>query len=615
MRLWHGLIALLLAASATAWCVWRSRWAVVRARVWRPSAPGFVFPELDASTELGRYLEQKEDFGIALAGGGERGFALAHGAVRSLWQAGVLQRARYLSTTSGSILLSLPMYYQTQDTLDNFLGSTLPLEHLSPELLISEKMGSALRNLTYLPAFPPKPSSSSEAAGPRRLGAAKQAEVEEALGWLSKWRQCRRQHGLCSCALDMVLPDGSIHDIGDWMVGKLFFEPYGLAQRGAWHCHETELDQVRQKLGPNAVVYAARDMSQNLPFSLVQSDIVAPFSGRKKNSLVTFPLEHTPLYTGTAPGFVGENAAPYVALGDSLVSSYAWPGDALDVVQGLESEIRVRMKPDLLNLGLLVKAAAAATSFFADWQAEPMAQNWSDCRVTAVERILPKVPLWSPLHTDEKGVPISQDAPIADPGLTDDLGHIPLLRRGVKKIIIYNSAAVYDNSTGHLAVNPCEMTYMLAAFGAPGCLDPPAPAGASDWNQKENSMTVFELSGFQRLWDTVKAKLVARESAVVRDKYLVVDNPYLGIKGGWEVEVVWVVLLPSQSFRSAVHPDTRPFISDFFPNVRVYDFQSRMMLGAFSQFASWYTEREVLQEVRALLGDAPEKVTEAKVVM
>ena len=86
------------------------------ARTWRPSSPGFVFPEQDEffvvffgiqclsyflvnhvrnclvkeqewSEALAQHLGGK-DFGIALAGGGTRGLALGHGILRSLRETG-----------------------------------------------------------------------------------------------------------------------------------------------------------------------------------------------------------------------------------------------------------------------------------------------------------------------------------------------------------------------------------------------------------------------------------------------------------------------------------------------------------------------------------------------
>lgn len=79
MLSWALLGASLCATSATR----------TSARTWRPSSAGFVFPEdlPEWSEDLAQHLGGL-DFGVALAGGGTRGFALGHGILRSLRETG-----------------------------------------------------------------------------------------------------------------------------------------------------------------------------------------------------------------------------------------------------------------------------------------------------------------------------------------------------------------------------------------------------------------------------------------------------------------------------------------------------------------------------------------------
>jgi len=78
---------------------------------WNPAAPGFEYPEDIMNLT---HLEGRDDFGVAFAGGGFRGMALAHGAFRALHEAGIMDRAKYMTTSSGSAWFGVPLYFQTQ---------------------------------------------------------------------------------------------------------------------------------------------------------------------------------------------------------------------------------------------------------------------------------------------------------------------------------------------------------------------------------------------------------------------------------------------------------------------------------------------------------------------
>merc|ERR1712224_1100515 len=101
------------------------------------------------------------------------------------------------------------------------------------------------------------------------------------------------------------------------------------------------------------------------------------------------------------------------------------------------------------------------------------------------------------------------------------------------------------------------MVYLKAAFGAPGFLDPPNPAGSPNPMMGENFSTVFNPAEFPQLWQDLQDAVKQGEPAVVRGKYTVVDNPRLGIVGGWQVEIVWVALLPSASWMKALPRATK----------------------------------------------------------
>merc|ERR1712048_1263351 len=109
--------------------------------------------------------------------------------------------------------------------------------------------------------------------------------------------------------------------------------------------------------------------------------------------------------------------------------------------------------------------------------------------------------------------------PLGDGGIYDDIGHLPLLRRKVKKMVLFDHAAIPPdtaNLTGADKVTLEANVYLKAAFGAPGGLDPPNPKGSPNPMMAENYLTVFEPSEFEPLWEKMQALKAAGKPIVVR---------------------------------------------------------------------------------------------------
>merc|ERR1712012_652499 len=197
------------------------------------------------------------------------------------------------------------------------------------------------------------------------------------------------------------------------------------------------------------------------------------------------------------------------------------------------------MGTKLINAGQLAQWAGIVTAYVGDFQGRPKFANLSKCIIGAYEQFMPHAKIWSPLLTDDHSRPISRTVAVGDAGMYDDLGHLPLLRRGVKKLVIVDSSAVHDKSSGVDQENLCQMVYTRAAFGQPGCLrSPSSPPGAPFPTEAAGFTTVFEPSEFARLWSQILELHAAGRPVVVRGEFSVVDNMRFGIKGGWKAEIV-----------------------------------------------------------------------------
>jgi len=214
--------------------------------------------------------------------------------------------------------------------------------------------------------------------------------------------------------------------------------------------------------------------------------------------------------------------------------------------------------------------------------------------------------LWSPYDVDKHGVPHNALTAISDAGMYDDIGHLPLLRRKVKKIVLYCHTTVapdFENEVGPEKINLEADIYIKAAFGAPGGLNPPNPPGAPNVVSAVDYLKVFDGSEFLPLWTKMKALKEARVPVVLRETHTVVDNPHYGIEGGWKVEVVWVVQTPIDEFFYALPNKTREQLlkKDYFPNYGAGDPRSHFEMSAISQYSSWMTHKAVVKEVKAML--------------
>lgn len=636
MRIQLACAGLVFAAASASSVESEAARSHVKARVWRPSHPDFVFPE---TVDPGlAHLQDRDDFGIGFAGGGFRGLAIAHGAFRALHKAGITDRARYMTVSSGSVWFGIPLYYQDRDDLYTFLGETVPPEDLTREVATGQgAAGSAITRLTYpIRKFPKKKKNTQEkhdstqtslwstVASEDNTGVSELELAWEAMsGVAASMSLCHGSVHICDCLADAIVPD--LHEM--WtvaIIGSLMHQ-WGLVHPNAAYCHSSQLERVREQLGRFTKVIPSMDVKHNLPFLISQSAVLAVESGRHVeagNPLVAYPFENTLLYTGVPNAYSEEYLADtprekFKALGDILVEPHGWPSRALEQVSdNATSEVAIHRDLALINVGGLAEWGGPATCYMEDWQIRPFMvdlvnKDFTKCIVPLGQKIVPGASFWSPLDVNRRGVPVTHDLPIADAGVYDDIGHIPLLRRGVKKMVLYDSSAVRDNSTGTLKANLEEMVYVKAAFGQPGeALPglPPNPPGSPNYAMAENYMTVFEPSEFDALWDQTQAALASGEPAVIRGTYTVVDNLHFGIKGGWQVEIVWVFTLPSNSFRSALPQETRDDIHDYFPNYVSSEPMSHLELSVMGQYSSHLTEQRVVQEVLAMLGDSPQKL-------
>jgi len=324
---------------------------------------------------------------------------------------------------------------------------------------------------------------------------------------------------------------------------------------------------------------------------------------QKTNPLYSFPLEQTPMYGGVPLPYSAVNTSTHHGgLGDLLIEPLGFSSQPMEPVPNAsKGEMKVHPRWNLVNNGLLAQWAGIGTCAPSSFQIRPYFPKINKCLITALEKFIPHLWLWSPLNVNRQGVPVPQDLIVGDPAIYDDLGHLPLLRRKVKKIVIWNAGSIHDKQFGAEKTNLQEMIYFLAAFGQAANLSTPNPPGSANPMGPANFLTVFEPSEFGKLWAKVKELYNAKKPIVIRDKFTVVDNPWFGISGGWQAEIVWVLCAPIDQWKNSLPPETKANLPEWFPDVLALEPRNHFEMSALSQYGSWITEHAALQEIRAML--------------
>ena len=200
--------------------------------------------------------------------------------------------------------------------------------------------GTAISRLSYLSEYPKKHSTEKTSEMGRK------ASLRASFNVTSEPREekhsifdCPADEGWCACMVNrfQVVDE---HQLWPVFMAYIFMHPFDLAGRDSTHCHESQLEHMRAKFGNSKTIYTAKDMSRKLPFLLSQSAVLDPYTGlESKDPLKFFPLEQTPLYTGTFPAYPKNQSGMTHDIGDVLVEPFGWDSQAVSPWNGSSQEV------------------------------------------------------------------------------------------------------------------------------------------------------------------------------------------------------------------------------------------------------------------------------------
>jgi len=155
---------------------------------------------------------------------------------------------------------------------------------------------------------------------------------------------------------------------------------------------------------------------------------------------------------------------------------------------------------------------------------------------------------------------------LGDGGSVENVSLIPMLKRGVKKIVLFlnfEDPLASKNDYDPFVRLPREVdieSLIPQYFGIPAI-----PASIVDWfdffGEEFNKNKVFRTFHYPFLVRKLQEAQATGNGAVATMKLRTVDNEWWGVKGGMEVEVTWVYLSKSETFVNMLPDDVKETVA------------------------------------------------------
>lgn len=507
-------------------CVWGRYWKVPTAGCHDTSVT--CFPETD-------YLPKDTTIGVAFSGGGTRAATMALGQLRGLRELDLLRHVRYVSAISGGSWAAVPYVY-TKSPLDDFLGpfedystlATLPEKDARVEAVVTRahgELGRAIVNSALTAGSVQEVAGDLANTFSDRLGDRLWLAVKAGINRAR--REPERLDKTYSRLIGGIFVDPLI-DTGTSASTRLF----------SWNAATVQdTSQVSEgKLGADFVV-----AGPGRPFLIAGGTVIV--ARRDYDYPMLMPVEYTPMYVGIRHRFSDRYGGYYVP-------SWAYDTTLIDAVDAARGLIRVRREPKRsFTLGDVVGSSGAAPQL-----ALVLGTFVPDSFRERIQRASAVFPAFRhvTLNTPPTRTIVSEQIGHGDGGFGDNLGIMPLLARGVKRIVVFN------NSVTHEVENNDDFKSLFFPVGPPGS-GGNKTLNVAFWcnDRNETGCTAADKDTY---YSDLIAKLVARREAKQPLAYC--GGPYKlrrndqfdvdPVEGG--VRICWFYTSPAAEWEGSLNP-------------------------------------------------------------
>lgn len=457
-------------------------------QVWYSDGETYTWPEQVAGV--------KANVGICFPGGGTRAMCATMGQLRALLSFNGLQGVDYISCVSGGSWASTAFTYYNA-------GATSDEEFLGP---ITDPANITLDGLSILPAS--------------SLGWGATLDLGDAL----------------DAAHDSGVPDDLLWAAA---VGHVFFSRFGLYDPNNPSYFSLDAATVAKIKAANpslanANFHVIRQPSNYaLPYLLINATIDGPTQQSPYDPdplvMVTYsplgsgiPFQQTINYPFAKTGPI--QASVTALVGGGFIESFAWHSNA-PTAPAVNDMVTVGAPSSVFSL---VDASGASSSAFAAIFE----------KIKGLDGLLPEQNYWPPVASGTQ--PPAQLFDFGDGGNLENYGLLPLIMRGVKKVLLFINTETpldtyYDPKTGKAKAEDLD-TSLVQLFNIP--IQRSIFGGDSGPNYNH----VFPTSDFAPLIEELQALKRNLQPMVVTRTHQILANPFWGIPGGGTIDILYVYL-------------------------------------------------------------------------
>ncbi|WP_346859457.1 hypothetical protein [uncultured Draconibacterium sp.] len=412
-------------------------------------------------------IKNKKNIGICFSGGGTRSASLTMGQLRALNTLGVLPEIRYLSAVSGGSWGSFPFMFLDEKISDEHFLG----EYVQPaDLKIEQLKEDKKESLTY---------------------AISNSKIFD----------------------DFIKQLGAGDERYAHIISDIFLSPFNLGNRKKFFTYNKKSrDEIlRQNPNLDEDFFYMVNKRNNRPFPIAGGTILRP-------KLTRYPFEMTPLYVGVNQLFENAGSFKKYHIGGGYIEPHGFDSDSPHSYDPDTNEAYVRLgrTRHMFTLGDVIGTSGAAPAEYAE-------------RFKLEFLGFPEFKYWSPAEAD--GNPKSKEYDFGDGGILENSGIMPLLKRGVKKII------VFSNGSTPLSIQTSGEIELSSSIPA---LFHKLPNQYGEKDFTDNIVFAKQEKKYKALVKKLYQLKADGKPAIVKDTYAVTEQPCHGIKGGYDVEIIWV---------------------------------------------------------------------------